>query len=50
MKIEGRKRIVADHEIFLLAKALDVTPATLMPCKINVREVIPSTDMNKFDE
>lgn len=40
-RIEGRNRLVADYEILLLALALKVAPASLLPYKINPREITP---------
>lgn len=38
-RIEGRNRLVADYEIFLLAYALQVTPASLLPYKVNISQI-----------
>jgi len=35
-RIESKKRLVADYEIFLLAKALKITPASLLPFDDNL--------------
>jgi len=42
-RIEGLKRLVTDYEIFLLAKALDVIPTSLLPYRVDLREIIPKS-------
>ena len=35
-RIESKKRLVADYEIFLLANALQVAPTSLLPVQVNL--------------
>jgi transcriptional regulator with XRE-family HTH domain len=39
-RIEGGNRLVADYELFLLAAALKIPPALLLPGRINVKDFI----------
>jgi len=40
-RIEARNRLVADYEILLLAKVLQVNPTALLPYKTNLRRLMP---------
>lgn len=40
-RIEGGKRLVADYEILLLAKALKINPASLLPYEADREECVP---------
>jgi transcriptional regulator with XRE-family HTH domain len=43
-RIEGRKRLVTDYEILLLALALKVNPTVFFPYKIDPRQCVPPED------
>jgi len=46
-RIEARNRLVADYEILLLAKVMQVNPTALLPYRANLRQLMPSGGIRK---